>query len=166
MALHGRNGNTSLIMSKDLYEELALLTSKLEYTDRVFSSFLAQAPIVLWCKDMTDPPGRMVFISNKYSDIWGISADDYRGKSDYSIWPREIADEFNRNDMLVMETGAVLETIENTNHNPREGWEMCRVFKFPMRLNGSDEITHVGGMAIPFSVECREICPRMKPHRK
>ncbi len=76
------NENTSMI--RELKVKLNLLESA--HLD---------LPVPQWLKDTS---GKMLSVNTAYCEIFGISAENYVGKSDYDVWPKEIADAFMKND--------------------------------------------------------------------
>jgi len=128
--------------------ELEALTEKLESVERVFDMFLHQCPFVIWCKDCTEGDGRMLFISDMYSDVFGVSEADYVGKTDKEVWPETIAALFRSQDMQVINTGEPVYMIEPTPLAREQEWRRCHTYKFPLK-NKKGEVVAVGGIAWP-----------------
>jgi hypothetical protein len=82
----------------------------------------------------------MVRVSDGYAKLFLKGpAGLYDGKSDYDIWPKEIADQFVKNDELVYKTQEGHHIVEPTT----EGRFVGR--KFPVRLSdGQDYIVGIG----------------------
>lgn len=70
-------------------------------------SFLDNSAIVAWLKD---EEGRHVFLSDNYVRRFGLEA--WQDKTDFDLWPPDIAEGFRRNDLLVLATDQPLEVIE------------------------------------------------------
>ncbi len=62
--------------------------------DSAFRLFLQTAPFPVWCKYYTDGSGRMLFLSSVYEELYSVTAHEYVGRSDFDIWPKEVAEEF------------------------------------------------------------------------
>lgn len=129
-------------------DALRELTEQLENTERFFEAFLNQCPFVMWCKDYSDGVGRMVFISDMYSEIFSIPAAKYVGMTDYEVWPKEVADRFRVQDLEVVKSGAAVWKDEPTPHVGKEQWQRCMTLKFPIKTP-SGEVIGVGGIAWP-----------------
>lgn len=89
-----------------LYSEKALRES-----EERFSAFMDNSPAIAWMKD---EQGRYVYLNGTYARRFGVQLDDCRGKTDFDFWPKEIAEEFHRNDQEVLRTGQTLEVVEET----------------------------------------------------
>jgi PAS domain-containing protein len=103
-----------------------------------------------WMKDETS---RMLFINEVYSREWGVSAFRYVGKFDHDIWPKEIADNFVKNDQEVIKCGCSIRTLELI---PRRALEPISedneavewiVWKWPVVKDG--KIFGIAGAAFP-----------------
>ena len=83
---------------------------------------------VIWFKDRE---GRYQLINREYEQLFRISREQVKGKTDYDLFPKHIADDFRANDLRVMEAGAPLEFEESA---PRDdGIHTYISSKFPMR---------------------------------
>jgi hypothetical protein len=61
---------------------------------------------------MKDENGRHVFLSNNYQKVFDVKFEDWKGKTDFELWPQEIAEEFRKNDLKVLAKGNTVEAIE------------------------------------------------------
>lgn len=89
-----------------LYSEKALRES-----EERFNAFMDNSPAISWMKD---EQGRHVYLSRTCTRRFGMQLEDSRGKTDFDLWPREIAEEFRRNDQEVLHTGRTLDVVEET----------------------------------------------------
>jgi len=128
--------------------KIRFLTEKLEHTETFFEAFLRQCPFVMWLKDYSSGEGKMVFISDRYAEIFGVDDSDYHGKTDDKIWPETVAAMFKKQDMEVMETGENVWMHEPTPIAKEPKWKYCMTLKFPIR-DSNGKITGVGGIAWP-----------------
>ncbi len=66
-----------------------------------------------------DTQGRITFANQKYCDDIGKPLDQLIGKTDFDLHPRELAEQYQRDDQRVIETGVSLEQVEE--HTPLNG---------------------------------------------
>ena len=97
-------------------------------------------PIPQWLKDKN---GIMLSINSAYEEIFGKSVSQYVGNTDYDVWPKEIADQFKKNDTKVKRTRKHLQTQEFLEVD--EHVQVWEVLKYP-RYEGSTFIG-IGGIA-------------------
>ena len=72
-------------------------------------AFLENSAVIGWMKDEN---GRHVFLSNNYQKTFDVKFEDWKGKTDFDLWPREIAEKFRKNDLKVLSQGNTIEVIE------------------------------------------------------
>ena len=84
---------------------------KLKESEARFKAFMDSSPEIAWIKD---EEGRHVYLSKTYEKRFGVSLDDWRGKTDFELWPLETAEEFRKNDLLVLQNGKGINIIEET----------------------------------------------------
>lgn len=76
-------------------------------------SILSNLPFMVWLKDKD---GRFLAVNELFAKACNTSIDNLIGKTDYDIWPKEIADNYVKDDMEIMkngETRAVEEFIQS-----------------------------------------------------
>ncbi|WP_224982424.1 PAS domain-containing sensor histidine kinase [Geomonas agri] len=78
-------------------------------SERLLHSYLSNSSIVSWMKD---EEGRHVFRNDTFCKRFSAQPNDWQGKTDFELWPQDIAEEFRRNDHQVLASGNTLETIE------------------------------------------------------
>jgi PAS domain S-box-containing protein len=78
--------------SKDLERQVRNRT-------REISSILKYTPAVVYIKDGR---GRYVLVNSRYEELFDVKNDEVRGKTDYEILPKEVADQFRTNDLKVL----------------------------------------------------------------
>ena len=106
---------------------------------------LAHTPSVVFIKDRH---GRFEFINRAYEILYGVRSEDVVGKTDYDIFPKEIADAFRANDRTVMQTKQALEAEEIVPLNG--GYGTHHTVKFPILAAG--DVTGVGGIATDITL--------------
>lgn len=107
----------------------------------VLKTIVDNDPGLSWVKHrIKEGEYRMVRVSDGYAKLFLQGPTGlYDGKSDYEIWPKDIADQFVKNDELVYKTQEGHHIVEPTT----EGRFVGR--KFPIRLSdGQDYIVGIG----------------------
>ena len=64
-------------------------------------------------KEYTDEEGRVLFLSEPYTRMFGIRLEDAIGRSPFDLYPHAFAQTFYDNIRAVAETNGTLETIED-----------------------------------------------------
>jgi PAS domain S-box-containing protein len=122
---------------------------QLRASERRFVSFMNNSPAIAWAKDAD---GRHVYLNAAYERQLGVRLEDWRGKTDFQLWPPEIARVFRDNDLAVLRHKRAVEVIEETRDpdgRVRE-WLSC---KFPfMDATGA---WFVGGVGIDLTDRLR-----------
>jgi PAS domain S-box-containing protein len=136
-----RAGREAALRERELLAETQMAADSLGRTEERFHAFLRNSPVASWT---TDEEGRVVFLSEPYTKLFGIRQEDAIGRSCFDLYPAPYAQIFYDNIRAVAETGGTLETVEA---GPRPDGTLGQflVFKFPVR----DETGRllVGGVA-------------------
>ena len=106
-----------------------------------FRSFMDHSPAIAWMKD---EQGRMVYVNQVFEHRFRITPDCL-GRTDFDIFPHEIARKFQEHDRLVLAEGAPKEFMEvapDPDGTLRNWWS----FKFPFHDRAGRR--YVGGVAI------------------
>ena len=74
----------------------------LHESEERFQAFMNNSPAIAWMKD---EQGRYVYLSEAYDKYSGVRPEEWRGKTDFELWPREVAEGFRKNDLEVLRTG-------------------------------------------------------------
>jgi len=93
--------------SKDLERQVSIRT-------REITNILKYTPDVVYVKD---GDGRYILVNSRFEELFGVSNEQVRGKTDYDIVSKEVADEFRRNDLQVLEKGESMQVEERVVHN-------------------------------------------------
>ena len=93
--------------SRDLEKQVSIRT-------REITNILKYTPDVVYVKDSE---GRYVLVNSRFEELFGVSSEDVRGKTDFEIVARDIAEQFRKNDLLVLETGKSIQVEERVSHN-------------------------------------------------
>jgi PAS domain S-box-containing protein len=85
------------------------LSEALRESEERFQLFMDNSPSIAWMKD---EEGRIVYTSKSYEQRFGITPDTWLGKTDFELWPQEIAQVFRDNDLAVLRDGQTRQVIE------------------------------------------------------
>ncbi|MGB2668609.1 MAG: PAS domain S-box protein [Candidatus Acidiferrum sp.] len=117
----------------------------LRNSEERFRLFMDHNPAVAWMKD---EHGQYTYMSDSYLKQLGVRAEDRRGKTDFEIYPRRIAEEFAKNDQAALTLG---QPIEVTEESISPDGKPCTwlTYKFPFQ-DASGQIA-VGGIGIDIT---------------
>ena len=115
---------------------------RLRESEERFRAFMDNSPAVAWMKDEA---GRHVYVSKSLAQRFGVRVEDWLGKTDFEIWPPEIAREFHENDQAVLESG---QTRDVTEESIGPGGERSYYWNFKFLTPGADGRKYVGGVGI------------------
>ena len=93
--------------SRDLEKQVSIRTKEI-------TNILKYTPDVVYVKDRD---GKYVLVNSRFEELFGVSNEEVRGKTDYEIVSNEIADQFRKNDLKVLEEGKSLQAEERVVHN-------------------------------------------------
>jgi PAS domain S-box-containing protein len=79
----------------------------LRFSEQQARAFLDNSAIIAWLKD---EQGRNVFLSENYVRRFGLA--DWKGKTDFELWPHDVAEQYRRNDLVVLGRDRPLECVE------------------------------------------------------
>ena len=89
---------------------------------------------IVYIKDME---GRFTFINRRFEELFHITEQDIKGKTDYDILPKDQADTFRKNDMMTVSAGKPMEFDEVVKQD--DGDHTYISVKFPLK-NAAGEI--------------------------
>lgn len=133
-------------------------TAQVAKSNTVPFSFIENLSLPVWCKDST---GVMLWINDAYQTTYGIRAAEYEGKTDYEVWPLEVANEYRKHDQEIVRTRLPTTTIEHIPDDPHNKNSPRRaqvVTKFPI-FNLEGEVIAIGGVAYPQKNKGNNQCP-------
>lgn len=99
------------VVSHTSVTDLKSATVSLHESEERFRAFMDNTSASAWMKD---EEGRYVYLNKPFENHFGVRLEDWRGKTDFDVWPQEIAEEFRRNDQEVLRSGQPREVIEHT----------------------------------------------------
>jgi PAS domain S-box-containing protein len=83
---------------------------------------------------MKDIDGRYLLINKRYEDLFNLKNQEVQGKTDLDLFPKEIANNFIKNDRTVMDSGIPFEGEESAPH--KDGLHTYISIKVPLRNSG------------------------------
>jgi len=108
------------------------------WTRALFESLVESLPQNIFRKDRA---GRLTFANQRFCETLKSTLPEVLGKTDFDLFPRELALKYVADDQRVMQTGAPLEAVE-THHLPDGADIFVQVVKTPVR----DADGHVVGV--------------------
>jgi len=122
---------------------------ELEESERRFRAFLENSAVIAWAKDAD---GRYVFLSRNFERRFGVRFEDWQGKTDFDVWPAELARVFRENDLAVLRENQPIEVLESTlNPDGTTAWWLNSKFRFT-DANGA---VCVGGLGVDITQQKR-----------
>ncbi len=109
--------------------------------ESLYRSLVESLPLSIFQKDRQY---RILFGNQRFCDALGLTLAEIRGKGDFDLFPVELATKYRRDDVHVMETGTLLEDIEEMTGIDGKRRHI-QVLKAPVR-NATGEIVGVQGM--------------------
>ena len=114
-------------------------------TQQLFASFMDNLPGLAWVKDLD---GRYVYLNGAFEHAFGTTIEAWKGKTDFDVLPKAIAEQFMANDHRVLETKAPIQAIESA---PQiDGIHESLVSKFPIS-NADGVPVLIGGVAVDIT---------------
>jgi two-component system CheB/CheR fusion protein len=104
---------------------------------------------VIYIKDVD---GRYVLINRRFEELFHVSNEFARGKTDHDVFPKETADRFRANDLDVRRARAAVEFEEYVPHD--DGEHIYISIKFPL-LRGNGEVYAVCGISTDITARKR-----------
>ncbi len=103
------------------------LLDKVQVSEERLQSILDNTSSVIYLKDSD---GKYLLINRRFEELFHLSREEIFGKTDYEIFPKEIADAFRAVDNKVLETGELQELDEQAPHD--DGNHDYLSVKFPL----------------------------------
>ncbi len=136
---HGKEYLHSII--QDVTERKRAEAARIESEER-FRAFMDNSPAIAWAKDVH---GRHLYHNSTYEKRFGVGSEDWKHKTDFELWPPDIAEQFRKNDQRVLEGKQPIETDEQT-RNPDGSLGVWHCCKFPFQDASGNQ--YVGGFAL------------------
>src|SRR5436305_1883841 len=99
--------------------------------ESLYESLVESLPVSIFQKDRQF---RILFGNKRFCDSLGRSLDEIRGKTDFDIFPQELAEKYRRDDVQVIQTGTLLEDVEEISDDRGQRCNI-QVLKLPVRAS-------------------------------
>jgi PAS domain S-box-containing protein len=113
----------------------------LRASEALYHSLVETIPMNVWCKDAM---GRFTFGNEGFCKTTRRPLDQIIGRTDFDLFPADLAEKYRRDDAWVMSTGEALETTEEHRNALGETLHV-RVAKVPV-LDGKGQIAGTQGI--------------------
>jgi PAS domain S-box-containing protein len=125
------------------------ITERKQAEETRLAAFLNHSATIAWLKD---EEGRLVYLSSNSERRFGVRAEDWLGKTDHELWPREMADQFRQNDLAVLASGKTMEVCEESvSPKGRRSWWLNSLFPF----RDAAGKRYVGGLGVDITDRVR-----------
>jgi PAS domain S-box-containing protein len=131
-------------VNEDLQVELdrgELAREQLYYSEAHYLSLVENLPIHVFRKDIQ---GRITFASPSFCELIGYPLDEILGKSDFDLYPRDLADKYRHDDLRVLTNRTVLNEVE-TNQLADGTQTWVQVIKVPL-VHGESKVVGIQGI--------------------
>lgn len=113
----------------------------LEESEARFAAFMGKSPSQAWMKDKES---RHVYVNETYCKFFQVTVEYMKTKTDYDLYPKDVADILHAHDLKVLETGTAME-FEEWKPSPSGEKHVWSVYKFPFKDASGAQM--VGGLA-------------------
>ena len=132
--------------------ELAANKLKLRASEKMMKGIVENIPAMVFVKRASDL--RIELLNRNWQLVTGYSSEDFLGKSDYDLWPKEQADAFTAADRKVLASYEVTEIPEEKLTNASGQTIHLQTWKVALR-DENEKPTHLLGVAIDITARKR-----------
>lgn len=125
-SLHGHPA-TCIVVFQDITERKQT-EEALRESQNLFQSFMDCSPTTAFIKD---EEGRYIFFNRTAERLFNITLSEYQGKTDFDIFPADVAHQVRENDKAVLEADEIREILESFYQGDKQHYWMS--FKFPFK---------------------------------
>lgn len=125
--------------------ELEHANQALRKSEALNRAFLENSATVAWMKDAE---GRHIYLSPNFERRFGIKSGDCLGKTDFELWPKDVAEAFRANDLTVLKNRRGIE-VEEEARNPDGSRSWWLSHKFPYQ--DAEGNWFVGGLGVEIT---------------
>jgi PAS domain S-box-containing protein len=130
-------------------QEASVLAKSLQASQLLLQKFLDLSPYHIFLKA---EDGRYVFYNRTFASQYGIDQMEWISRSDYEVLPKEIAERFRESDQLALNSGEVIEAVEQSRN--RNGVMLTfKTLKFTYK--DADRRNMLAGVAIDITEEVK-----------
>ncbi|MDB6023608.1 MAG: putative sensor protein [Pedosphaera sp.] len=126
-----RDARNELLYYEGTVEDITqrqMAEEKVRESEALYHSLVETLPQNIFRKDLE---GRFTFVNKRFCNTIGRAAVDIVGKTDFDLFPRDLAEKYQKDDHRILEQNRMFETVEQ--HQPPDG-EMIyvQVVKTPL----------------------------------
>jgi len=122
--------------------ELARANQSLLETQRQQRALLDSIPDLAWLKDRDS---RLIAVNEPYARACGVPRGELAGKTDWDIWPRELAERYRADDQLVIRSGR-MRVVEEPLADLQGHFSYIETIKVPI-LDDQGQVIGTAGIA-------------------
>src|SRR5207248_2856046 len=112
----------------------------LRESEALYHSLVENLPCNVFRKDLE---GRFTFANQRFCELVGLPLEQLLGKTNFDINRPDLAEKYRRDDQKVIETGAVLEDIEE---HPGQSQRYVHILKSAVR-DASGQVIGIQGVS-------------------
>ena len=109
------DGNGFIVVFVRDITERSLAEKALKEKERLLSSFIKHSPVYTFIKEVNSLESRVLFASDNYIDMIGLSGSEMADKTMFELFPPELAEKFTADDWTVVSSGEILKFDEDLN---------------------------------------------------
>jgi PAS domain S-box-containing protein len=137
------------IEERELRAETTRAERALRASEIRFYSFMNNNPALALIKDRD---GRILYINNTSEPMWGLTPAECLGKTNYELWPADVAGRLHHNDQTVLASGEASRIVEEVFQFGRGSSHMLS-FRFPFAEADGGQL--LGMVSIDVSEQMR-----------
>jgi PAS domain S-box-containing protein len=118
------------------------LEKQVRQRTREITSFLQYTPAVVYIKDAD---GRYIMVNSRYEELFGHKKEEVIGKTVHDVFPPDVADQFRRNDQMVLRHKRPYQAEDRIPMGDDLHWYLS--VRFPL-FDETGEITRVCGISV------------------
>ena len=123
----------------------------LKRSESLYHSLVETMPQGVFRRDVE---GRFTFVNRTYANFFGMTPEQFVGKTDFDQHPRELAEKYWRDDQAIMERGETTEITEQVQSRTGGEKEYHHVIKTPLR-DESGKVVALQGMVWDITEKIR-----------
>ncbi len=118
---------------------------QLRSSEERFRAFMDSSPFMSFIKEMD---GRLSYYNKRFAEHFGIDSDEWLGKTDFDLWPKDSASSARDRDVEVMRSGK-LQMVTEQSSQADGTITYWRSYKFPCR--NPDGMTVLGTISVDIT---------------
>ena len=123
----GRTAGFYLLVSD--FNQIRHMRTALGDSEALYHSLVEQLPMCLLHKDLK---GRFTFANSQFLEFAGKTADEVIGRTDFDLFPNELARKYRDDDQKVVESCEILDTVESHQIDGEGEPRYVQILKTPM----------------------------------